>query len=190
MTITQQQFDSLLAWLNADRELAGRTYETIRSGLIRVFVSKGFNDAEDLADETINRVIVRLPDIRNNYVGEPAYYFRGVAKNVIRESAQRKELALNPIEIRVDPKPELTEEHVCLGHCLQGLPVDKRDLILDYYLYEGHDKIAHHKRMAGQLKITEGAIRSRAYQIRLKLENCMRQCSILKKGRQCPWRLS
>jgi RNA polymerase sigma factor (sigma-70 family) len=188
--ITQEQFDSLLGWLNADRELAGKRYETIRSGLIKIFVSKGFNDAEDLADETINRVIVRLPDIRENYVGEPAYYFRGVAKNIIRESAQRKEIALNVVDIRDDPKPDPSEEYDCLRHCLQRLPVNKQDLILDYYLYEGHEKIEHHKRMAGQLKITEGAIRSRAYQIRLTLQNCMRQCPLLKKGRQCPWRLT
>ena len=189
MIITQEQFDSLLVWLNADRELAGKKYETIRSGLIKIFVSKGFNDAEDLADETINRVIVRLPDIRENYVGEPAYYFRGVAKNIIRERLQRKEITVSAPEIRVDPKPERSEEYDCLGHCLQRLPANKQDLILDYYLYEGHEKIEHRKRMAGQLKITEGAIRNRAFQIKLNLQNCMRQCSLLKKGRQCPWRL-
>jgi len=48
--ITKEQFDSLLSWLSDDRELAGTKYETIRTGLVRVFVSKGFNDAEDLAD--------------------------------------------------------------------------------------------------------------------------------------------
>ena len=48
MLVTQEQFDSLLAWLGSDRESAGRKYEVIRSGLVRIFVSKGFNDAEDL----------------------------------------------------------------------------------------------------------------------------------------------
>ena len=40
MTITQEQFDSLLSWLNADRELAGKSYETIRSSLVRMFALK------------------------------------------------------------------------------------------------------------------------------------------------------
>ena len=190
MTITQEQFDALLAWLNADRELAGKKYETIRSGLIKIFASKGFSDAEDLADETINRVMVRLPDIRENYTGEPAYYFRGVARNVMRERLQRKEIAVSTLEIRIEPKPERSEEYNCLGHCLQRLPINKRDLILDYYLYEGHEKIEDRKRLAGQLNISEGAIRSRAFQIKRNLQNCMRQCSLLKKGRQCPWRLT
>ena len=176
MTITQEQFDSLLTWLGNDREVAGRKYETIRRGLVRIFVSKGFSDAEDLADETINRVMVRLPDIRAKYRGDPACYFHGVARNIIRESTRRKEVPAGVIEGRVEPERELEEEHDCLGHCLDHLPASKRDLILQYYLYDGHDKIEHHKRMAGQLNITEGAIRSRAYQIRMNLENCMRQC--------------
>lgn len=181
MTITQEQFDSLLTWLGNDRELAGRKYETIRSGLVRIFVSKGFSDAEDLADETINRVMVRLPDIRANYRGEPACYFHGVARNIIRESNRRKEVPAGAIDGRVEPKPDSNEDHDCLGHCLDRLPASKRDLILEYYLYEGHEKIEHHKQMAGQLKITEGAVRSRAYQIRARLENCMRQCALRKK---------
>ena len=189
MTITQEQFDSLLAWLGNNRDSAARKYETIRSGLVRIFVSKGFNDAEDLADETINRVMVRLPDIRANYTGEPACYFRGVARNVIRESNRRKEIPGGVVDLRVEPRLEPPEEHDCLAHCLDRLPASKRDLILDYYLYDGHEKVEHHKQMAGRLNITEGAFRSRAYQIRLSLENCMRQCPLRKKGR-CPWSLA
>lgn len=184
MTITQEQFDSLLTWLGNDRDVAGRKYETIRSGLVRIFVSKGFSDAEDLADETINRVMVRLPYIKATYTGEPACYFHGVARNVIRESSRRKEIVGGFIDDRIEPKLEPSEEFDCLGHCLNRLPANKRDLILDYYLYEGHEKIEHHKQMAGQLKISEGAIRSRVYQIRLSLENCMRQCALRRKGRR------
>lgn len=165
-----------MSWLGNDRELAGRQYETIRAGLVRIFVSKGFSDAEDLADETINRVIVRLPDIRTNYRGAPACYFHGVARNIIRESSRRREVTMGVVEERVEPQPVAGEDHDCLGHCLASLPPDKRDLILDYYLYEGRQKIKHHKKMAGQLRITQGAIRSRAYQIRVDLENCIRHC--------------
>ena len=189
MRVTQQQFDLLLAWLGPDRDSAGRKYETIHSGLVRIFVSKGFSDAEDLADETINRVMVRLPDIKADYFGEPACYFHGVARNVIRENYRRKEVATGMIEGRAHPKPVEGEEHDCLGHCLNRLPPSKRDLILDYYLYEGHDKVEHHKQMAGQLKISEGAIRSRAFQIRLSLERCMRQCALRKRGGRA-WKLS
>jgi RNA polymerase sigma factor (sigma-70 family) len=178
MTITQEQFDSLLSWLDADRELAGRKYETIRSGLIRIFVSRGLNDAEDLADETINRVMLRLPSIRKNYKGEPACYFYGVARNIIRECRKRKEFAAGIVDVRIDPQADASEEHDILGHCLNCLSVSKRNLILDYYLYEGHSKIENRRRIARQLKLTLGAVRNRAFQIRLHLENCMRRCAL------------
>ena len=178
MTITQEQFDSLLTWLGNDREVAARKYETIRSGLVRMFISKGFSDAEDLADKTIDRVIVRLPDIKANYIGDPAYYFHGVARNIIRESSRRREIASELVDLRVEPKFESGEDHNCLSHCLDRLPVSKRELILNYYLYEGHKKVESHKRMAQQLNISEGAIRSRAFQIRVSLATSMRQCGL------------
>jgi RNA polymerase sigma factor (sigma-70 family) len=176
LAITKEQFDSLLSWLSNDRELAGTKYETIRGGLVRVFVSKGFNDAEDLADETINRVIIRLADIRDTYAGEPTRYFHGVARNVIREQVRRKEFATEVPVIWMDPQPT-SEERECLEKCLQMLPEPKRDLILDYYLYEGHEKIEQHKQMAAELAITEGALRVRVHHIRVRLEGCVRECA-------------
>src|ERR1041385_5548403 len=185
MTVTKTEFDSLLAWLNPDRDLAGRKYQTIHSGLVRVFISKGFNNAEDLADETINRAIRRLPDIRERFVGEPAHYFHGIARNIIRENSHPREIVCNIVDIRVELKPDERDEHDCLGHCLEDLPAGKRDLILEYYLYEGHEKIEHHQNMAQQLNITLGAFRNRAHQIRMNLKSRMGQCALSKKS--CSW---
>ena len=176
MVISAEQFDALLTWLDADRDGAGVKYETIRSGLVRVFVSKGLDDAEDLADETINRVIGKLPDIQETYCGEPVRYFHGVARNVIRERVRRREVALEVTPVTGFADPILTTEHECLKLCLEVVPPDKRDLILDYYLYEGHDKIEHHKGMAKARGITVGALRGRAHQIRVGLDECVKQC--------------
>ena len=176
MVITSEQFEALLAWLDTNRDSAALKYESIRSGLLRVFVSKGLNDAEDLADETINRVIARLPDIKDTYHGEPVRYFHGVARNIIRETNRRKEITMEVATVTVFPDPIISNELECLYTCLQVLPAEKGDLILDYYLYEGHDKIEHHKRMAAALGITHGALRGRAHHIRAGLEECVKQC--------------
>jgi RNA polymerase sigma factor (sigma-70 family) len=183
VTITKAQFDSLLGWLNPDRDIAGKKYKTIHSGLVRIFVGKGLNNAEDLADETINRVMLRLSNIQESYRGEPAYYFHRVAKNIIRECRRRKEFPVATVDVSVPPKLDAGEEHNCLKHCLNCLSDSKRDLILDYYLYEGHSKIEHHRLMAGELKTTIGAIRNRAFQIRHALQNCMQKCA-LREGPQ------
>lgn len=169
-------FDDLLAWLDPDRDLAARKYETIRAGLIRIFVAKGFSNAEDLADDTITRVTKRLPEIRETYVGEPALYFRGVARNVIREAYRPKEVAtdLSPVaSIQITTR---SDQYECLIRCLRFFDPDKRELILDYYLYKGHDKIEHHKTMARELGISEGALRGRAHHIRAEVEKRVREC--------------
>jgi RNA polymerase sigma factor (sigma-70 family) len=177
LSITQEQFDSLLSWLGrGDRELGAMKYETIRGGLVRVLISRGFSYAEDLADEVINRVITRLPDILETYDGEPTRYFHGVARNVVREQARRREISSELPPVWVDPRPTSAELE-CLEHCLKLLSKDKRELILDYYLHEGHEKIEHHKQMAAELGISEGALRGRVHHIRAALGKCMRQCA-------------
>jgi RNA polymerase sigma factor (sigma-70 family) len=169
-------FDDLLNWLDLDREFAGQKYEVIRAGLIRIFVSKGFSDAEDLADETIDRVIKRLPDIRETYKGEPIRYFRGVARNIIRERLRRKEIATDQIPEPIPQSESASDKYECLLKCLKFLSREKRELIVDYYLYQGHDKVEHHRRMAEELCISEGALRTRSHHIRAALEKCVLKC--------------
>jgi len=169
-------FDDLLAWLDPDRDVAARKYETIRAGLIRIFVAKGFSDAEDLADEVITRVIRRLPEIRDGYVGEPARYFHGVARHLILETYRRKEIAIDVSPVAWLQTTNRSDEYDCLMRCLQFLAREKRELILDYYVYEGHDKVEQHKIMAQELGISKGALRLRAHHIRSGLETCVRQC--------------
>src|SRR5215216_2251273 len=68
-TLTSEEFDDLLSWLDPNRERAGSRYEEIRAGLIKRFRWRGCSDAEDLADKTINRVVKKLPEIRATYKG-------------------------------------------------------------------------------------------------------------------------
>jgi DNA-directed RNA polymerase specialized sigma24 family protein len=139
-------------------------------------VSKGFSDAEDLADETINRVMKRLPEIRETYVGDRARYFHGVARYIILEMNRRKEVAVEELPVTPLESDVHSDEYDCLVKCLRFLQSDKRELILDYYIYDGRDKIAQHRLMASELGITEGALRGRAHQVRGNLEKCIQQC--------------
>ena len=176
LAINEESFESLLAWLDPDREIAGQKYEVIRAGLIRIFVSKGFSDAEDLADETINRVMKKLPEIRDTYVGEPAKYFHGVARFIVLEMVRRKEIAVETVPGSSAEEEVHSDEFDCLLKCLRFLASDKRELILDYYIYDGRDKIEQHRRMANELGITDGALRGRAHHVRGNLEKCIQQC--------------
>lgn len=176
MSLTHETFEILLGWLDSSREAAGRKYEVIRAGLIRIFVSKGFSDAENLADEVINRVAKRLPEIEADYVGEPARYFRGVARKIILEARRRKEIATETLPENPCRLAEPSDEYECLLRCLKFLPVEKRELILDYYQYEGKSKIENHRAMAEELCLSENALRVHAHRTKLRLEKCVLEC--------------
>src|SRR5215207_6031462 len=84
-----ENFEHLLEWLDPDRERAGARYEEIRRALIKIFTTRGCAEPEDLADETITRVCRKVRTIAPTYVGDPANYFYGVAKNVHLEYLRR-----------------------------------------------------------------------------------------------------
>lgn len=184
--LTQEVFDALLGWLDADREHAARKYETIRLRLVKIFVCRGCADAEDLADETINRVGMKLPDIVNGYVGEPAAYFYAVSQRIHREylrvTTKREtnievDAAVDQKAASIDPMSEDIEiEYECLDQCLDKLPAHKRQLVLEYYQQEKQAKIDDHKRLASELGIAVNALRIRAHRIRRTLESCVHGC--------------
>jgi len=81
LALTQESFDKLLAWLDADREQAGQKYEEIRRELIRYFLIRGYySQSEELADETINRVAQNLDKVPEEYMSDPARYFLYIAR--------------------------------------------------------------------------------------------------------------
>lgn len=172
---TKDAFDDLLNWLDPDRDRAGRKYRIIHASLVRIFVSRGFSDAEDLADQTIKRVTGLLPKIKDGYVGEPAHYFYKVARYIMLEASRRPESATDVFPSEPTRESNANNTLECLLECLDHLKEGQRDLILDYHLYKGRDKIEHHKRMARERGIGVGALRSRAHDIREALEKCVRR---------------
>jgi DNA-directed RNA polymerase specialized sigma24 family protein len=123
------------------------------------------------------------------YVGEPAAFFFAVARNVAHEARRRKEVATDKMPETIFITRDTTDRYDCLVRCLKELPGQKSDLILDYYLYEGKDKITYHRLMAQGLGVTDGALRTRAHHIRASLEKCVVKCEkILTRKQKTAWR--
>jgi DNA-directed RNA polymerase specialized sigma24 family protein len=188
--LTQEAFDRLLARLDPDLERGGQRYESIRRGLITFFECRGSSSPEDHADETINRVARRLMEGKEIYTGNPADYFYGVARYVLKEhwSAPSAASLDSPASVphpSQDPE-ELGERHFerrrdeqrldCLERCLDELAPKDRDLIGAYYQGETSVKIQNRKQLAEKLAIPLNALRIRALRIREKLEACVAQC--------------
>lgn len=174
--ITSELFEMLLAWLGATREEGAEKYETIRHRLIKIFLKRGCSDPENLADKTLNRVALKLPEIKDSYIGDPLWYFISVARLVRLEALRVREVSydLVPDPVVVKPDPNLARE--CLQKCLGLLPADQRDLLLDYYIHEKRAKIELRRKMAEELGVSASALRLRTHRIRVTLEKCVLQC--------------
>jgi len=187
--MTQDAFNLLLACLDHDQQRAGQKYEDLRRGLIVFFESRGSSSPQDLADDTINRVARRLAEGREIYVENPASYFYGVARNVLKEhweSAHPSSAALENLPPSKHPSSDPGRLELlqlernqkerrleCLEHCLEALMPGDRQLIYEYYQGETGTKVQNRKTLADRIGIPLNALRIRALRIREKLEACV-----------------
>lgn len=176
--VSVDNFDSLLEWLDPDRERAGEKYQTIRARLIKIFTWKRCSDAESLADETLDRVMLRVPEVRQTYSGDPAQFFYGVAKKVLAEQMRTHSVEL---EAPAPSNPETTDTdiekmHGCLERCLSKLSPTSRQLVINYYSKKRTQKQSPQENMAENLDVSAGVLRARVYRIRQTLRTCVQTC--------------
>jgi DNA-directed RNA polymerase specialized sigma24 family protein len=183
----EDPFDRLLTLLHPDRDTAGQRYEDIRWGLRTFFTRRGVAFADEMADETMDRVGRRLAAGERIHSADPALYFYGVARNVLRESWTRGVRSLSiglpgyePRRLVVNPPPD-PEEDVqarrleCLQRCLGVLPPDERRLALDYY--QASTRAGEARRsLAAALGVGVPTLRVRMHRLRDRLEHCTRGC--------------
>ena len=180
--ITQDHFDKTLAWLDSDREAAAQKYEAIRKSLIMILAWRGCHDAEDLADETLNRVMLKIDELAASYEGDPALYFYGVARKLLIEYQRRQKLRAPLPEIGVDEsklKEQLERREIiyeCLSRCLRKLPPDDGELIIEYYRGDKQVKIDNRRGIAGRVGMAANTLRVKVHRIRAKLEECIKRC--------------
>jgi DNA-directed RNA polymerase specialized sigma24 family protein len=180
--LSHDLFRELLARLDGDPERAGALYNRHRQRLIHYFNWERAADPEALADEVIDRVARRLHE--GEVVPRLGGYFLGVARLVAFEERRRAEQAgatLREYRRQVAYGREATARDLqhsldCLEHCLEQLPLDRRELILDYYSGEPGARIVKRQRLAERLGLQPGALRNRALRLRQGLEECLADC--------------
>jgi len=177
-------YREVLRLLAGDPRQAEREYQRLRRRLIRLFQWRGCAFPEDLADETLSRVARKIGEGLEIRADDPFRYCCGVAFRVfqerLREEARwRRGADELEDETRLVAAPDVgepDETHRCLRRCLDRLGATRRSLILRYYEGETRNRIENRKRMAHELGIPPGALRSRARRLRSKLEGCLTTC--------------
>lgn len=173
--ITPELFQALLEWLGPSPEEGAKKYEDIRNRLIRILLKKGCSAPEDCVDEALNRVTLKVPDLKGTYVGNPLWYFISFARHVHQEHLHSKEIPFETVPDAVI-KPEVNFAQECLRQCLTLLAVEQRNLVLDYHVNIKRAKIDLHRSMAEELGLTTNALRLRVHRLRMGLEKCVLAC--------------
>lgn len=175
--LTEAELLQLLSWLDPDPERAGAKYELIRRGLVRIFTGRGCFEADELADETINRVARKAGALIKEYSGDPAHYFFGVAKKVhleyLRKRPQLTVLNVHTLEL---PAPEPSDElkFQCLERCMNQLPATEREIAWNYY--EPGAGVTGRAALAKRLGLKLSTLRVKVFRIVAALEECMNKC--------------
>ena len=176
-TLTSEALERLLAAIDPDRDRAAQGYERLRerlSGLLRFW---GAEDAESLADATLDRVARKLHEGAHVPGESLSAYVRGVARMVFYESGRSARAVQSGIQsfpaVQPDDSGEILQN--CFDQCLGGLGAEDGRLVLRYY---GEGKASTLRRqLAGELGVTMTALRLRAFRIRERLERCVSACT-------------
>lgn len=184
--LTETSFEKLLDCLGPDREQAGAAYEALRRKLARFFEWRGAAQPEERVDETFNRVARKLEE--GVQILNPGGYCNEVARLVLMESFKSPERKLTPLE-DIDPQkapaseafvpdnePEDDRRLNCLEKCLNTLPAESRELIMEFYRDDRRAKIDRRAALAERLGINRITLGKRAQRVRDKLELCVKSC--------------
>jgi hypothetical protein len=122
----------------------------------------------------MNVVSSRIDWLIENYKGDPALYFYGVAKKIYLEAQKKKPLPQFPPAVDIT---EIEQRCSCLEQCMeQHLSRPERELVLRYQEKTRQEKIKVRKQIATELGITINALRIRVCHIHARLRPCIEHC--------------
>jgi DNA-directed RNA polymerase specialized sigma24 family protein len=185
--LTQIAFRRLLEWLDDGVDSHGERYLEMRHRLVAYFDRRNRPAADDLTDETFNRIARTLEQTGAIAVTPPARYCYVVARFVLLEDyrRERKHVPLDEprrVEIArsrslaiVDSDERLAQREQRLDrldHCLQQLRPDQRELAIEYYRDAKRQRIDRRRDLAVRLGISMNALGIRACRIREALMTC------------------
>jgi len=187
--VTPVAFERLLEWLDEGTDSHGQTYLEMRRRLVSYFDRRNRPFADELADETLNRIGKTLETDGAIATKPPARYCYVIARFVLLEDIRRGSRVIPVDEGRMaaiehgltrpgaSDEVSLREQRLtCLDRCLQELKPDQRDLAIEYYRDAKRQRIDRRRGIAERLGITMNALGIRASRIRTALETCMNAC--------------
>ena len=178
---TPENFEKLLLFLHPDRERAGEAFELLRLKLVEYFRSRDCLYAEELVDETLNRLTKKVAE--GEEIRDALRYCYGLAHWVWVEHSRRSGI-INRVSIDDLPVAPFVfqdslvrkEREACFQYCLRELPAKDRELVVEYWDHENQSHRDARREIAERLNITMTALRIRVSRIKDKLRACFSDC--------------
>lgn len=182
--LTAEGFEKLLQRLDANQAQAAEKYEELRLKLVKFYSWRGcpYTSADELADETINRVAAKLVEgveieSLNAYASQISRFVWLEFSRKRKEDNYGDEMPEQAVEPEMPDEPD--ERLNCLKKCLAEVAADPtdRELIIGYYDREAGEKQKEaRKSLAEKLGLKMNALKVKACRLRSKLERCINDC--------------
>ncbi len=189
--LSDTAFNSLLERLREEGPSPQVVYETLRTRLIAFLRLHVPAQADSLADEALDRMARRVHEgtpVQNVYL-----YALGIARLLVRESRARtvrEDIAARDAALFQDDAADVIARETldaALRACMEGLPPEGADLIVEYYSSgSGAVRIENRRKIAERLGVGLNALRNRALRLRDMLEHCIRQRLAARDGSPPP----
>jgi DNA-directed RNA polymerase specialized sigma24 family protein len=180
-TLTEETWGGLIALLAPDPDRAAELYLVMHAKLVTFFEHRNSPDPVQHADEVFDRVSRKIAE--GVEINNPMSYCYGVARMLQKEiytEAEHNRVAVNGFYSDSNSSSESEEEDnltaACLHKCLEQMPEDERQRLLEYYEGSARARIEQRKKMAQRLKVTLNGLRIDIYRSRMKLQQCTNRC--------------
>jgi len=180
----QNPLDELLSWFDTDRDRASALYMELRKRL--VFYFRFYYNPEDLADETIDRVLEKFKEGKIKRFGRAENYIWGVARNLRNENSRKRKVFSFDDAVLDEPlkEPATWTQHdededlyKAIKTAINNLDEADRELFLEYVFIDerdGKSRTEMREELAAKHKINIPNLRVKIYRIK---KNLMREIS-------------
>lgn len=177
--MSPEDFAQFLERLSSDGEDGGRLYARLHKKLVGFFHMKGVSEAEEAADETIDRAVVKIcagapvPDVNK--------YCLGIARNVAKERRRReqrdKSVFLRFVDdLNNDSNEEVERIERILKPCFNQLAAEEQELLIAYcQISRGRMRADYRRQLAEKRETSVLALRMRVTRIRSVLSACVKK---------------
>jgi DNA-directed RNA polymerase specialized sigma24 family protein len=168
----QTIFSKLFRLLEPEGQTIEARFQRCRFKLVKFFAWRHCEDPDNLADETISRLLKNVHRGEEISAGNPYSYLYAIASHVFQEHLRAKEKG--KVLVDLDELPEIPApgpEDDCKKQCFEQLPDAKRELLAHYYL-DDDDRSS----VAKEESLSLNALRLQIHRIKHELKRCCADC--------------